>query len=125
MYVVSRVKCVFIKTIVAYSGVMLEPDTDWEVVSKRIMRDIKFFNTELSYLTNDDEQGEKVESVIQSSTKLNQSPSPTHSHKSNQSHSSDRSFNVDWEQAGLLDFDADDFNPNELFEFETGSSQGV
>ena len=117
MSVVSRVKRFFAQTIATYSEMMIEPDTDWQDVSKRMMRDMKFFNTEFSYLPNesDDEQEEKVESVTQSSTKLKRDPSPTCLAKADPPNSPPYSFNEDWEQVSSFDFDADEFKPNELF----------
>ena len=99
MTIVSRVKRFFTQTIATYSEIMLKPDTDWQGVSKRMMRDMKFFNTEFSYLPNesDDEQEEKVESVTQSSTKLKRDPSPTCLAKADPPNSPPYSFNVDWE----------------------------
>ena len=108
MAVVSRVKCFFAQTIAAYGKVMLENDPDWQVISKRMMRDMKFFNVEICNLTTDVEPRD-VESVSGCATTLNKDPSSDLLCQVKSSPSPTHSFNVAWEEVSSLHFDIDEF----------------
>ena len=97
MSVVSRVKRFFAQTIAGYSEVMNESSPDWHLVAKRMMYDIKVFNTEIYQIPSDNEQAEEVKTPSECSAKESRPSSPN------------ESFDGDWVKLGSFDFDVNEF----------------